>query len=135
MIIVIKERNAVKIAVTAVGATLESEMDLRFGRAPYFILVDSDTLEFEAIDNGAAAAGGGAGIQAAQTMIDRRVEAVITGNMGPNAMQVLQSAGIPVYAGRFAVVKEVVEDFKNGKLSTLDVPNRPAHFGLKAGSR
>jgi len=81
-----------KIAITAVEPALDSELELRFGRAPYFILVDPETMEYEALENPAVSAGGGAGIQAAQTVIDHHAEAVISGNIGPNAMRVLQSA-------------------------------------------
>lgn len=78
-----------RIALTATATSLEAEMEVRFGRSPYFILVDPETMEYDALENPAASAGGGAGIQAAQTILDHQAEAVISGNIGPNAMRVL----------------------------------------------
>jgi predicted Fe-Mo cluster-binding NifX family protein len=120
-----------KIALTATAPSLEAEMESRFGRSPYFILVDPETMEYDALENPAASAGGGAGIQAAQTVLDHQAEAVISGNIGPNAMRVLQTAGVKVFLGRPALIKELVEDYKQDKLSPVDQANRPSHFGMK----
>lgn len=78
-----------KVAISSVGQTLEDDLDTRFGRAAFFLVVDSDTLKFSVIDNAARAASGGAGIVAAQSVIDQHVEAVIAGQLGPNALNVL----------------------------------------------
>ena len=86
-----------KIAVSSTGNTLESQLDLRFGRAASFIFVDTETMDFDAMDNSGAAAAGGAGISAAQLVADKNVGAVITGNVGPNAMNVLKAANIEIY--------------------------------------
>lgn len=120
-----------KIALTATASSLKAEMESRFGRTPYFILVDPETMEYETLKNPAASAGGGAGIQAAQTVLDHQAKAVISGNIGPNAMRVLQSAGVKVYLGKPASVKELIEEYKQGKLSPVDQANRPSHFGMK----
>lgn len=118
-----------KIAVSTTGNTLESMMDQRFGRAAFFLIVDSETMNFEAFDNTAAASAGGAGITSAQTVIDKGVEAVITGNVGPNAMSVLNAAEIAIYRGVSVSVKQNIEEFKKGALERID--NAVAsHFGM-----
>jgi predicted Fe-Mo cluster-binding NifX family protein len=117
-----------KVAVSATGNTLESIMDQRFGRAAYFLIADPETMQFEAIDNQAASAGG-AGITAAQTMVDKGVGAVITGNVGPNAMSVLKAAEIPVYRGTPDPVRKNLEEFKKGTLERIE-NTVPSHFGM-----
>lgn len=119
-----------KICVTSRGNTLESALDPRFGRAAYFIIVDSENTSYDAIENKAAVAAGGAGITAAQTVVDKKVKAVITGNVGPNALNVLKAADIEIYQGISASVKENLEEFKKGNLKKLENAV-PSHFGLK----
>ena len=118
-----------KIAVSATGNTMESQMDQRFGRPAYFMIVETDTMDFEAVDNSAAASSGGAGISAAQLVADKDIEAVITGNVGPNAMNVLKAANIEIYRGNAASVSDNVEQFKNGALSKIST-TVPSHFGM-----
>lgn len=118
-----------KVAVSSTGNSLEKEMDQRFGRAASFIIVDTQTMEYEAIDNTAAASSGGAGISAAQMVADKDAEALITGNVGPNALNVLKAAKIEIYKGRAASVKDNVELFKKGELEKIHT-NVPAHFGM-----
>lgn len=120
-----------KIAVSAAGNNLESPMDQRFGRAASFIIVETETTDYEAIDNSAAASSGGAGISAAQLVADKDVQAVITGNVGPNAMNVLKAANIEIYKGSAASVKENVELFKKGALEKINT-TVAAHFGMGA---
>ena len=74
-----------KIAISANGTDRNAQVDPRFGRCQYFLIIDTDGDQTEAVPNAAQSAGGGAGIQAAQTVADRNVEAVLTGNVGPNA--------------------------------------------------
>jgi predicted Fe-Mo cluster-binding NifX family protein len=93
------ERNAVKLAITSSGPTLDSQVDPRFGRAQYLLIVNTETLDLEAIENPNVTAGGGAGVQAAQMVVSRGAEAVLTGNCGPNAYRTLSAADIEVYAG------------------------------------
>ncbi len=118
-----------KIAVSTMGNTLESMMDQRFGRAAFFIIVDSETMEFEAINNEAAASAGGAGITSAQSVVDKGVEAIITGNVGPNAMNVLNAAEIDIYRGASASVGENIAEFKKGALEKI-ANSVPSHFGM-----
>ncbi len=119
-----------KVAVTATGKDLDAQVDPRFGRCQFFIFVDPETLDFEAVPNGAAMAPGGAGIQAAQTVIDKGVEAVITGNVGPNAIQALQAAGVKVFVGAQGTVRESVDLFKAGKLQEATSATAPPHGGM-----
>jgi len=118
-----------KICLTATGDNLESQLDLRFGRCQYFIFLDSDTDEFEAIQNPALSAMHGAGIQSAQLVLDKKPQAVITGNTGPNASSVLSAAGINVLAGFPGTINEVVQAFKKGELKPMVGPTVPSHFG------
>ena len=74
-----------KIAITATGPSLDDQVEARFGRAPYYLFVETETMEVETVQNPNAAAGGGAGIQSAQLMSDHDVKYVLTGNCGPNA--------------------------------------------------
>jgi predicted Fe-Mo cluster-binding NifX family protein len=107
-------------------------MDPRFGRAAYFVIADTDTMEPEIIENSAAASGGGAGITSGQLMVDKGVTAVITGNVGPNAMNVLKAANIEIYRGIDVSVKENIAKFKKGLLEKINT-TVPSHYGM--GSR
>ena len=122
-----------KIAVSAMGTTLDAEIDPRFGRCQYFVIADPDTMEFEALENSGAMAGGGAGISTAQTIAGKGIEAVLTGNCGPNAYQVLSPAGIKVITGVSGKVQDAVQDYKAGKYQASSQPNVPGHFGMGRG--
>jgi len=118
-----------KIAVTSVGKTMDSPVDQRFGRAAYFVVVDTETMDFAVIDNENVAAAGGAGISSAKAVADAGAEAVLTGNCGPNAQRTLSAAGVRLYAGVTGTVAEAVELFKGGKLTEAEGPNVQSHFG------
>jgi predicted Fe-Mo cluster-binding NifX family protein len=122
-----------KIAVSAMGTTLDTEIDPRFGRCQYFIIVDPDTMEFEALENSGAMAGSGAGISTAQTIAGKGIEAVLTGNCGPNAYQVLSAAGIKVVTGVSGKVGDAIQSYKSGKLKASSQPNVAGHFGMGRG--
>jgi predicted Fe-Mo cluster-binding NifX family protein len=107
-----------KIAISATGDNLDAEVDPRFGRCPYFIIIDPETMQFEAVANESAAASGGAGIAAAQMVVAKGVEAVLTGSCGPNATQVLSAAGVKIVTGVSGRVKDAVQGYKTGKLKT-----------------
>ncbi len=119
-----------KIAVTSTGSDLTSTVEARFGRCPYFLMFDIDTMEFEAIKNPNIAAAGGAGIQSAQMMSEKGVQTVLTGNCGPNAFRVFGAAGIQVIVGVSGIVRDVVEQFKTGIFSNAEGPNVASHFGM-----
>jgi predicted Fe-Mo cluster-binding NifX family protein len=117
-----------KIAVTAQGPTLESEVDLRFGRARYFIVADTETGEFQAVDNEQNLnAAQGAGVQAAQLVAAQGVEALLSGHCGPKAFQVLTAGGIKIFNGAAGTVADAIEQFKAGELTEAD--------GADVGSR
>lgn len=122
-----------KICVTASGNTLDAPIDPRVGRAAYFIIVDSETMAFEAVSNMATGAMGGAGIQAAQTIASKGVNVLITGNVGPNAFQALGSAGIKIVVGASGTVREVIEKYKRGELRGTGAPTVGGHFGRGMG--
>lgn len=119
-----------KIAITSTAKTLDSQVDPRFGRAEYFTIVDTETMDFSVIENESAAAAGGAGISSGKVVIDAGAQAVLTGNCGPNAERTLSAAGIKLYTGVTGTVAEAVELFKNGKLTEAAGPNVQSHFGM-----
>lgn len=122
-----------KICVSATSNNLEAQLDPRFGRCAYLLIVDSETMQFEAIPNMAAGATGGAGIQAAQTAADKGAKVVITGNVGPNAFGALSAAGVEIMTGATGTVKEAVEKFKKGELGKTGAPTVGGHFGMGMG--
>ena len=119
-----------KVAITATEPTLDAPVDPRFGRCPYFLIVETDDLSFEAVDNASQELGQGAGIQSARLMADKGVQHVLTGNCGPNAHQGLSAAGIGVIVGCAGTVREVVQQFKVGQLKSASQPNVPGHTGM-----
>ena len=122
-----------KICVTATANTLNAQIDPRFGRCSYLIIVDSETMQFEAIPNMAAGATGGAGIQAAQTITEKDVKLVITGNVGPNAFEALSAANIEIMTGASGTVKEAIEKYKKGELQKTGSPTVKGHSGMGRG--
>lgn len=120
-----------KIAITSTGAKLEDEVDHRFGRCRYFILFDTNTNKFEALENTGAQGMGGVGIQSGQIMADKEVKIVLTGNCGPNAFQTLQAAGIKVITGVSGTVQEAIDKFKSGDYKAVSQANVSAHSGMK----
>ncbi len=123
-----------KICVTASGNTLDTPVDPRFGRTAHFLVVDSETITFEAVPNTAAGTMSGAGIQAAQTIASKGVNVVITGNVGPNAFQALTSAGIKIVIGAQGTVREVIGKYKRGELKETSAPTVGGHFGRGRGT-
>jgi len=118
-----------KVAVTAQGSEPSSPVDPRFGRAKYFVIVDTETDEFSAADNAMNLnALQGAGIQAGRTVAELGVEAVITGHVGPKAFSTLAAAGIPVYTGATGTVAEAVQKFKDGALAEAGGADVESHW-------
>ena len=113
-----------KIAITSQGSVLSSELDPRFGRARFFVIVDTDSGEYNAHDNGSnLQAVQGAGVQAAQDVIGLGVEAVVTGNIGPKAAAALQAGNVKVLKQTWGTVRDAVEQFTQGRLSPLSGPD------------
>lgn len=123
-----------RIAVSSNGASLEAQASPIFGRCPYFLFVDTETLAFEALENPALASGGGAGIQAAQFIVNKGAQAVVSGNVGPNAFRVFQSANIPLYLFDGGTVREAVEAFRAGRLPIMGEATAPEHAGIGRGT-
>ena len=121
-----------KIVITSSANDLEGDMDPRFGRCEYFIVVDTDSMAFEAIQNPALAAPGGAGIQAAQFIAEMKADAVISGNYGPNAFGVLSATAMDLYRVQTTMtVKDVVAHFNAGELEKVEQPTSRSHSGIQ----
>lgn len=123
-----------KVAVSSKGENLDAQVDPRFGRCQFFLVVNPDDMSFEVLNNQSAAQAGGAGIQTAQFLASQGVAAVITGNCGPNAVQTLAAAGIELYGGQAGTVREVIEKFKNGNLNPTSEATVESHFGMNASA-
>ncbi len=109
------------VAVTAKGPELSSEVDPRFGRAAYIVFIDTDTGDVEVLDNRKnAEALRGAGIQTASTVAERGAKALVTGHCGPNAFEVLKSAGIKVANQSGGTVKSALDAFLDDKLQIME---------------
>jgi predicted Fe-Mo cluster-binding NifX family protein len=118
-----------KVAVTAQGKGMDAQVDPRFGRAKFFIVVDTETGDFESIDNSVNLnAAQGAGIQSGKRIADLQVEAVLTGHVGPKAYSTLQTGGVIVYTDASGTVAEAVEEFKNGSLNQVNAPDVRGHW-------
>lgn len=118
-----------KIAITATDKELISDMDPRFGRAKYFVLVDPETLEYEAVENKQNLnLPQGAGIQAAKTIVDHKADVLISGNCGPKAFSVLNAAGVKIITGGKGRVIDAITQYKNGQLKAADEPNVEGHW-------
>jgi predicted Fe-Mo cluster-binding NifX family protein len=124
-----------KVAVSASGPTLDSEVDPRFGRCPFLLVVETEGMVSELLENPALRAPGGAGIQAAQAVAERGVKAVITGNCGPNAYEALSAAGIEVAVGASGSVRQAVEAYRQGRLRPAGGPSASPGYVAAGGRR
>ena len=118
-----------KVAVSSTGNDLSSQIDPRFGRAAYFIIVETDDMSFEVFNNENIALSGGAGIQSAGFVSSKNIKAVLTGNCGPKAMQVFTADGIEVFIEQTGTVREAVERYIKGNLQSSTGSNVPEKFG------
>lgn len=109
-----------KIAIPIDERGLESSVCISFGRAPFFLIYDLDTKESVFLDNSAAASTGGAGIKAAQIIVDSKASALLTPRCGENAVDVLKAAGVKIYKTATGSVKDNLDAFIDGKLTLLD---------------
>jgi len=118
-----------KVIVTSQGRELNSPVDPRFGRAKYFLVVDTETGEFSATDNSQNLnAAQGAGIQAGKKVVDLGAKAVITGHIGPKAFTTLQTGGVQIYTGAAGTVADAVEQFKAGALKQSSAADVEGHW-------
>ena len=119
-----------KIAVSASGKDLDAPTDPRFGRCAYFLIVDADDMKFEAYDNENASLAGGAGIQSAQFVVSKGAEVVITGHVGPNALRVFSEAGVQLFTGQTGTVRQAIDDYKTGRLTSMNEANISGYHGI-----
>jgi len=121
-----------KLAVCAKGEGLNAEVDQRFGRCPFFVIADTDKCEvIESLSNENAQAAGGAGPQAVQLLADRNVEAVVLGNVGPNAIEALKAARVKVYSGVTGTVEDTLKKFLEGSLKLVAEATVSSHSGMR----
>lgn len=118
-----------KIVVSSTGDNLDSQIDPRFGRCQFFIIIETDDMSFEFFNNESIAVGGGAGVQSASFVASKGVKAVLTGNCGPKAMEVFNKANVEVFTGFAGTVKDGVEKFTQGGQK----PTTKATVAEKAG--
>ena len=118
-----------KVAVSSTAPGLQAQLSPIFGRCQCFVIVDTVTQEVETLENPALSASGGAGVQSAQYLVQQGVEAVISGNMGPNAASVFAAAGIGVYAAAGTTVAQAIVALDAGALAPLNGPSVSKDFG------
>jgi predicted Fe-Mo cluster-binding NifX family protein len=129
-----------KIAVSSSGPSLEDAVDPRFGRCGHFLIVDTETLDCEAVENSARLLSGGSGIEAAERVADMGVTHVLTGRCGPKAEKVLLAAGIRIVEGCSGTVRQAVAEFRSGAASRGARPSsasriQPGAAGRTGGQR
>lgn len=122
-----------KVVVSSTGPDISSAIDPRFGRCLYFVVVETETMEAKAHSNQSRTAMGGAGIQAGQFVASLGAEAMITGNVGPNASRVLTAAGLKIYTGASGTVEEAVKKYLSGSLNRTSSATVSAHAGMGGG--
>lgn len=120
-----------KLCISSTQNDLDASVDPRFGRCQYFLFVNTETMSFEAVGNPAFIAGGGAGVQAAQLVANKGADVVITGNVGPNAFQALQAAGLKIVTGAQGTVRDVIDGFKEGAFGYAGTPSVESHYGTR----
>jgi len=121
------------VVVSSTGSDLDAPVSPIFGRCAFLVYVDTETLTFRAVPNAAVGASGGAGIQAAQAVCQQGAQAIISGNLGPNAMDVIRAAGLPFYSVAGGTVREAVEALKAGSLQPQTGATVGADYGKGAG--
>jgi len=122
-------KSVAKIVVTANGTDLDGPTSPVFGRCPVYVLVDPETMHVEAMENPEMNSLRGAGFQVPEFIVERGAQAVVTGNVGPNAFRVLQACGVPVYLFEGGTVREAIEAYKAGRLQPIKKANVPTHSG------
>jgi predicted Fe-Mo cluster-binding NifX family protein len=122
------DRKGMRIAVSSTGESMDSPIDPRFGRCSYFVVVD-ESGGCKAVQNTGQALGNGAGIQAAQQIVDLGVDTVITGDVGPNAFRVLDAGNVTTYVGCAGTVGSALESYRRGELRRTSTSTSPGHHG------
>lgn len=117
-----------RIGISAKGRTLDSLLDERFGRCEYFLIYDTENEQLNVLENKGQTASGGAGIKAAQQLIDEKVDLIITGHLGPNAYELIDKAGIKAYKCNRMLISSAIQKLKNNELSEINEAG-PAHHG------
>lgn len=121
-----------KIGISCTGKKLEDLMDVRFGRCEYFQIHDTESAQVKVLENEGKSSGGGAGIAAAQQIINEDVDAIITGHLGPNAFEIIEKSGVKVYKCESISIKLVLQKYKNNELQELKEAGK-AHNGMGNG--
>jgi len=104
----------VKVGVSAQAATLDAAVEPRFGRCPFGIVVDSESMEFDAFENQNTSGSGGAGPRTVQEFVDRGAQTILTGRLGPSAQEALYTSGMEIVTGVSGTVRQAVETFMEG---------------------
>ena len=118
-----------KIAITTTGKDIDSDIDSRFGRCINFLIIDTDSTHVEVLENKSTQSAHGAGIGAAQNVTTMKVEAIITGHVGPNAFMALSKAGIKIYTGAKGTVRDALTQYNEGNLKEATDPTVSGHHG------
>ena len=108
-----------KVLISAVGKEKTDNFDLKFGRCDYFQIIDTETGDIKVLENTAKSSDQGAGVEASQQVINENVDVLITGHLGPNALEILKDSDIELYSAKGGTVEEVLEDYKNEKLDKI----------------
>lgn len=120
-----------KIAVSATDKDLNANVDQRFGRCKYFLIVDSENMDYKSISNESSMASGGAGVKAAETVANSGAEILITGNIGPNAHRILDTGNIKIYTGAKGTIEDAIKSYKKGELEQTSNPSVGSHYGMR----
>ncbi|MCK4806527.1 MAG: NifB/NifX family molybdenum-iron cluster-binding protein [Candidatus Aegiribacteria sp.] len=119
-----------KVIVSSTGKNVDSPISKVFGRAEYYLLVDTEDFTLKSFDNPAVNQSGGAGIQAAQFVLKKKPGSVISSNIGPNAYEVLSAGSMLCYIAKGGTVRETVEAFNREELPMMGAANADSHSGI-----
>ncbi|MGM0442104.1 MAG: NifB/NifX family molybdenum-iron cluster-binding protein [Elusimicrobiota bacterium] len=120
-----------KLCITSTGNKKDSPVDPRFGRCSYFIFYNSKKDEYKVVENTAARAARGAGVEASKIVMNENPQVIITGNIGPNASNVILNSDIKIYSVDGGTVKQAIKAFNNGNLKKIEQATVGGHFGLQ----
>lgn len=123
-----------KVIVSSLGKDLDSKISPVFGRAQWFISIDTDDMSYEAFENPSLSQSSGAGIMAAQFVLKKGPASVLSANVGPNAFEVLQAGSVSCFIAENGTVREAVDAFKNDKLKKMGSATADSHAGIAGNS-